>query len=905
MKNKIKILFEIFVIILIMFSFGIVYANDSYEIDVKETEYSEDYKKWLELDEEEKKNTIQPRKYEVSTSVDNSTYLKSLNNVFRTQQLIRATIPTEFNLKDIIPENVVIRNQMQTNSCWAFSALGMLESNLALRDQKASLPTVTYDFSERHLIYSSMRSAFLNNQINEYGFSTNISNGGNIGMVLAYLTNGMGAIDESDLPFENNEDNIDISEIQNKEVKTTLYDTKEFETVTEENKENVMQSIKEHIVNYGGVYASIYGANMGASDYYNNETGAIYCKERKNSDHSVVIIGWDDNYSRDNFNQNQKPEENGAWIVKNSWGENTTVTLLEAKQLLFEADKEGCEANNWYSAEQIPDADLLNSYKQVYGESKVKIDSGNLIVENGNEGYMYISYEDSNVYANMIGIEKATYSKDYDTIYQNDILGPSLSVTVPDTDGVNLANVFQRDSTKNEELDKVSIYTNQNQEYKVYVNPNGSSKDLKDLVEVKLKEGDTQAVSAGYHILEFEEPIRLTGDSFVVMLQIVSEEEDKNISLEYKLANTGWEAVEVNTGESFWTNDTGLNNNEWTDLATLEDYSGNLCIKAYTNDVEEQAIGLSEIYIDCEPGKTVYKEGENFDSTGMKVIARYSDNSEKEINDYEIIGGENLTEGTTTVTIRYTENGIVSDVEQKITVNKQEEQESEQEPELGEETEKPTTNEPNLSDFSNANAKITEAKLYFDSTNLSNSTGEITIKITGIVLEDENDIYSYSYYLSGIKEDMENEINDWKSVEITKENDGTYSITVNVKSNELSNYEEITESEKLYLYIKESVTKNEEPENSITGMHELEIENSSEPQCYIDGEYIGGIDDVLNYNKNSEVNGNNTNDTNNIDNTTAFGILPYTGKTILATAIILLIGTSGIIAYYRYKHIDK
>jgi hypothetical protein len=36
----------------------------------------------------------------------------------------------------------------------------------------------------------------------------------------------------------------------------------------------------------------------------------------------ITIVGWDDNYSRENFLQNYRPSSNGAWLVKNSWSEN-------------------------------------------------------------------------------------------------------------------------------------------------------------------------------------------------------------------------------------------------------------------------------------------------------------------------------------------------------------------------------------------------------------------------------------------------------------------------------------------------------------------------------------------------------------------------------------------------------
>ena len=1144
MKNNLTKLLSIFIIIIAIFSLNIVYAEDIYSINAEQIEYSEEYKKWLSLDEEERKNTVEPRKYDIATNRDNTTYLKNMTNVFKAGNLLRASIPTTYNLNDIIPENVVIRDQMQTNSCWAFATLGVLESSLGLRDKLSSKNIISYDFSERHMNYASTKSAFLNGKTNKYGFSRELSAGGNFWMASAYLTNGMGAVDESSLPFEDNEDKIDISEIEGKEVTTTLYDTREFESVTADEKEKVTDAMKEHIMNYGGIYVNIHGAAING-DSYNNETGAIYCKdkEKESIDHAVVVIGWDDNYPKENFNEKQRPQENGAWIVKNSWGDKTVYTLQEAKEKLFNDDRDGCEGQGWYSPEQIPDNAVQSSFAAVWGKDKVKIEGNNLVVEMGNNGYMYMSYEDCNIYTNMAGIEKATNSKDYLNVYQNDYLGAAgTNMGITNKVKISLANVFKRDSSIEEAVDKVSIFSYQDGcEYKVYINPNNDSKAKKDLIEVKLKEGDTVTLDAGYHVIELAEPLKLTGDSFVVVLEIQNVNETKQIALESRKDGTAWAEAEVNAGESFMATEAGFIDNVWTDLATWEDegaIQGNLCIKAYTNKLEEVPVELSEIYIENAPTKTAYKEGENFDKTGMKVVAKYSDGSSKEITNYDILNGENLQEGTTSITISYTENGINKTTTQEITVNKEqvtlteiyvengpsktqyEEGENfdktgmkviakysdnsskeitdyqiiggdnlkagttsitikyeengiskettvnitvnakqvileeiyiEQSPTKtiykegenfdktgmkiiakynngsskeitdyqiiggenlqegttsvtiryeengvtkettqnitvskevieqvtlaeiyvengpnktqyeegenfdktgmkvlakysdgsskeitdyqiigGENLQEGTTSitiryeengvikstnqeiivnkkepkpepekEPVSSNFNNAKTTISKSKLYFDSKDLSKANGEITIKITGIKIGDKSNKYEYYYYLSGTQGD--GNIDNWKETEMIEEDDGTYSMEINIKSEELENYEELLESNNLYLYIKEIASiEDKTKENIVT----LDVENNSEPECYIDGEYVGGIEDVLNYNKN-DGNNNNNNDNNNKDESKAPGFLPYAGKTILIIVSILIVTLSGAFAYHRYKNIDR
>ena len=54
--------------------------------------------------------------------------------------------------------------------------------------------------------------------------------------------------------------------------------------------------------------------------YINLETYAQYTYEPASINHAVTIVGYDDNYSRDNFNAAHRPPADGAWIVKNSWG---------------------------------------------------------------------------------------------------------------------------------------------------------------------------------------------------------------------------------------------------------------------------------------------------------------------------------------------------------------------------------------------------------------------------------------------------------------------------------------------------------------------------------------------------------------------------------------------------------
>lgn len=66
-------------------------------------------------------------------------------------------------------------------------------------------------------------------------------------------------------------------------------------------------------MDYGSV-GIMYYSSVG-SDSYNINTAAQYCNNPNlGVDHAVSVVGWDDNYSINNFIT--KPSANGAWLVK-------------------------------------------------------------------------------------------------------------------------------------------------------------------------------------------------------------------------------------------------------------------------------------------------------------------------------------------------------------------------------------------------------------------------------------------------------------------------------------------------------------------------------------------------------------------------------------------------------------
>lgn len=1075
MYKKRNILKKVLFILIILFTVtitGKVYAEG--ELTLQVLEPTKEYQEYMNLTDEEKEKVLQPKKYDVIAPEKLSDYLKNTNNVFKLASTVKDSVKSKYDLREIIGDNVQVRNQMQTDSCWAFAGTALMESNLGMLDYKQANAQKTYDFSERHMFYSAKRNYFNNNEENPYGYSTSAS-GGNFGEVQSYYVNGMGAINEEDMPFENNEDKIDISEIQNKVVATTLYDTIEFENIDDVGKTELMAKMKETITNYGGIFAGVHGAQI-FSDAYNNATAAIYCANEDDypMNHAVLIIGWDDNFSKDNFNETNRPSSDGAWIVKNSWGDKQTVSLKELKESFFTSYPSICQENGWEKAEDIDNEYIRKAYAaQGYGDEKVTIDGDNVVVEIGDQGYMYISYEDANIYDNLYGIKKATNQKDYDKLYQHDKLMADTLVYLEGQRDLYIANKFNRNSSDTEVVDKIGFYTMQKIVCNVLINPHDSDLNKDKLQEVSLKQGKNLIIEPGYHILELSEPVQLTGDSFAVALEISSYSPAEQTTYFMAETRNTDENFEVNPNESFFTTADLYENNVWEDLSDydVESVKGNVSIKAYTKEDKVEAklesirvtnppskteyyegenfekeglkitatytdhsekevtnftivdgdslylgqkyvtiqytedgisktttqeinvktkdvsgdlnitsasiyqlpnklkyiqykevldlkgglikvtysdntmeylkmetetivasgfdntklgkqtitltfmnrkltfeveiikdpsgaeepenpeITLTNIYVQTRPNKLSYIEGEDFDPTGMVVVASYSNGSTKVISNYTIIDGNNLSVDKTSVTIQYEEDGIEKTTTQNIIVNKESEVQPE-EPDNPDNPDNPEIIEPKLSDLSNIKSEFSEVSIYTYTTE-QDSYITMKIKISNILDSSIDTNYTYYYYFSS--SDKEENIENWIKIEnpeIITEEDGSKSIVFSVDSRNISNYAEIVDSDKLYLYIKEEAEASGKVLSQINASEVMQTENTK-IKFYGDDDELGDIDDVVN------IIGNNKN-----DNTIAKGTIPQAGVITIGIAIILFLGI-GIYKFIRYRNIDK
>ena len=568
-------------------------------------------------------------------------------------------LESRYTLSEVVPENTKIRDQKQTPWCLSFSSLAALESTLAMQDKKSGNQAEVYDFSEEHMAYSIQDRSFKDEKKNKMGLHKNVNDGSSIIAIQEYFSNGMGVVNEKDYPFDNSTDNIDISKL-NQPIAATVLDTFMFPQLSIKSTSefsidkisDLIIEMKTYIKNYGGISAILATGGANKNKYINWLNNSLNNPENislDSLDHAVCIIGWDDNYSKDNFNVAHKPKNNGAWIVKNSWGNTVDIgKTTKLKEEVFEQiDESTRKQYNINSSNDITDKILIYILKELFtGLTNIRIVNGVAYGDRDTKSsYMYISYETPSIYVSNMGVTKAELGKKYDDLYQYDEFGPIKNINIANT-SVYTANVFKRDASKNEKLTRVSIYSPKKQDYQIYVNPDNSKKTIKDLKQVSISGNQkTVTLDSGFHTLELEEPLELTGDSFVVAVKTSNDNNNSQISVETKCTSEEdpkglLSNVEVGAGQSYLSIDDNLKENNWTDMVNLELSDGtaipsNANIKAYTTEFEKPKENVIE-----EQNATTEQ---NTEKEQNAVIEQNTVTEHNTVTDHNTAGGKNIT----------------------------------------------------------------------------------------------------------------------------------------------------------------------------------------------------------------------------------------------------------------------
>lgn len=150
----------------------------------------------------------------------------------------------------------------------------------------------------------------------------------------------------------------------------------------------------------------------------NGETSAQYTFYPADSNHEVLIVGYDDNYSKDNFIEKHKPPHDGAWIIKNSWG-NDTYDNGYFYLSYYDQSIESPVVYNYYLNDEEPSGDIdVYSYDLmcVGGLSSSSFDS-KLSLSN-----VYSINNNGTIFS--IGLNTANYNTDVSIeVYKLDSIG--------------------------------------------------------------------------------------------------------------------------------------------------------------------------------------------------------------------------------------------------------------------------------------------------------------------------------------------------------------------------------------------------------------------------------------------------------------------------------------------------
>lgn len=231
-----------------------------------------------------------------------------------------------------------VGNQGSDQTCWTFSALAAIESNYLFRTKVypyfSNFLGDDSDLSKLHLAWYSFKNSdnkknfayVRNGRVISPSDSEILNHAGNPQMALAFLSRHDGPVKESDLPYGGSYPAAGTSPRDYKSVLRVVgayYIEPLNITLNEGSLDGDLSGdlvigesdiLKLYLMAHGAVSAGIYWDTAYMSSQF-----AYYNPSSRRGGHAITIIGWDDDYPRENFSPSQ-PDNNGAWLVQNSWG---------------------------------------------------------------------------------------------------------------------------------------------------------------------------------------------------------------------------------------------------------------------------------------------------------------------------------------------------------------------------------------------------------------------------------------------------------------------------------------------------------------------------------------------------------------------------------------------------------
>ncbi len=221
-------------------------------------------------------------------------------------------LPVKYDLRNL-GRVTSVKHQGIPGPCWAFAALGAMESNW-LTQGLGKVP----DLSEMQTAFYCYRDPLKHRNFISTIKSGTLSLEGNYFMPVAFMSRLSGPTDERSLPYSTTISDSRRRQLSRKAPESYRRVMRLREAYFLSGTSTVSDSAKKSLImNHGAIVVSMYSdldnyhKKGGHYTYYDNSHG-------KTTNHDVLLAGWDDEFSRDNFSP--RPARNGAWLVKNSWG---------------------------------------------------------------------------------------------------------------------------------------------------------------------------------------------------------------------------------------------------------------------------------------------------------------------------------------------------------------------------------------------------------------------------------------------------------------------------------------------------------------------------------------------------------------------------------------------------------